>query len=112
MITILVNTIVHIKLLLEWNYFTLLAALGFLISFLAFLVCCILPNSFIMPPLFQPLTEDQSLYFAFFDLLSQPSVWFCIVVSVIAALLPDIIVKTIENITERKKLNYFCRGHK
>jgi hypothetical protein len=112
MITILVNTIVHIKLLLEWNCITYITVLGFFISFLAFQISCILPNSFIMPPIFQPLTEDQSLYFAFFDLLSQPSVWFCILVCVMAALLPDIIIKTIENTIERKKLNYFFRRHK
>ena len=38
-------------------------------------------------------------------MLSKITIWFCIAVAVAAALTPDIVVKTIENLIERNKVN-------
>ena len=43
------------------------------------------------------LTEEQSLYWSFYTILSKPSVWFCFLVSSVAALAPDLCYKIITN---------------
>ena len=38
-------------------------------------------------------------------MFSQPSVWLCILLAMIAAIIPDILAKAIENLIERKEVN-------
>jgi len=59
---------------------------------------------FIFRPLFlYSITENQNLYWNYFTLLSSPNVWFCIIVSTVASILPDICLKVIENLKRKRK---------
>ena len=58
------------------------------------------------------ITDNQSLYFVFFDMFSHASVWMCIIVATMAALLPDIISKVLENMHERNYVNKIKRDER
>ncbi|RNA08274.1 putative phospholipid-transporting ATPase IF isoform X1, partial [Brachionus plicatilis] len=95
---------VHIKLFLVWKSINLLAIFSYLQSVLAFVIWCLIPNAFIMPFPFTTLTEEQSLYWALFSILSYPSVWLCFLVSSSIAMIPDIILHLFENVYQDYKL--------
>ena len=50
-------------------------------------------------------TENQSLYFEYFTMLSSPSVWLCIILCLIAAIIPDVCLRVIENIKETRSFD-------
>ena len=50
-------------------------------------------------------TEHQSLYFEYFTMLSSPSVWLCIILCLIAAIIPDVCLRVIENIKETRSFD-------
>ena len=49
-------------------------------------------------------TEDQTLYFSYLTLLSSPTMWLLIFLSIATSLLPDFAFKLIENMNEAKKI--------
>lgn len=49
--------------------------------------------------------NQQSVYFAYFVLLSSASVWFFIALAVVIAMTPDLILRVLENLAEERKLN-------
>ncbi len=51
--------------------------------------------------------QNQSIYWTFFSLFSQGSVWFCILAVTVLSIIPDIIIKVSENTLERKQLNAY-----
>jgi hypothetical protein len=55
------------------------------------------------------MTEDQTLFFQFYVLLSSPIVWMIIFLCVVTALIPDIILKVYDKIRERQLLNFFYK---
>jgi hypothetical protein len=44
------------------------------------------------------LADGQTIYWAYFKLLSQGPIWFLLVLAIIVAITPDIIFKVIENL--------------
>ena len=52
---------IHAKLLIEWHYITYALLVSYAISLAIFLVCLILPNSFVVPSPVTYLTDDQSM---------------------------------------------------
>ena len=57
------------------------------------------------PSFLTSITDNQDLYWVYFNMLSQPVVWLCMISATVASLIPDIISRTIENIFERNKVN-------
>ena len=49
-------------------------------------------------------TEDQTLYFSYLTLLSSPTMWLLIFLSIVTSLIPDFAFKLIENMNEAKKI--------
>jgi hypothetical protein len=49
-------------------------------------------------------TEQQSIYFSYFVLLSSASVWFFILLGLVVAMTPDIIIRVLENLFEEISL--------
>ncbi|CAF0782460.1 unnamed protein product [Brachionus calyciflorus] len=99
--------IVHLKLFIEWKAINLFAFTSYFMSLLAFVIYCIIPNSFIIPYPLTAFTENQSLYWVFYKILSYPSIWLCIFLSSSIALIPDILIHIFENVFEeyKEKLN-------
>jgi hypothetical protein len=60
---------------------------------------------FIRPKFLTSFTDHQNLYWINFDMFSHASVWFCIIAAIVASLIPDTVVKTIENLIECNKVN-------
>lgn len=98
LIIILIDLIVHAKLLTEWHFITWFTLFGYFLSILGFVVTCLVPNSFIMPSFLTVITDDQNLFWIFYDLFSSGSIWFLMIIIVTTAILPDIIIKIIENL--------------
>lgn len=98
LIIVLIDVIVHAKLITEWHFITWFTLLGYILSLFGFIVTCLLPNSFIMPLFLTSITDGQNLFWIFYDLFSCGSVWFLIILIVVTAILPDIIIKIIENL--------------
>ena len=48
-------------------------------------------------------TDDQSLYWVFYRVLSLPTTWLCFGLTAITALIPDICYKAIENMVYELK---------
>jgi hypothetical protein len=48
------------------------------------------------------LTEDQSLYFTYYVLLSSATVWLTILLASVIAIIPDIILSVIEDVRENR----------
>jgi hypothetical protein len=57
------------------------------------------------PSLLISFTDNQDLYWVYFNMFSQPAVWFCILLAITAAIIPDILAKAIENLIERNEVN-------
>ena len=52
------------------------------------------------------ITEQQSFYWSMYTIFSRPALWFCLVVTAVTAIIPDIIIKLTENsINAWKMLN-------
>ena len=51
------------------------------------------------------ITDNQDLYWVFFTMFSQVTVWFCIILACVASIAPDVVLKVIETFIERKKIN-------
>lgn len=98
LIIILIDLIVHAKLITEWHFITWFTLLGYVLSILGFVFTCLVPNSFIMPSFLTVLTDDQNLFWIFYNLFSSGSIWFLMIIIVTTAILPDIIIKIIENL--------------
>lgn len=49
-------------------------------------------------------TENQSLYWIYYTLLSSLSVWLCIVGCLVAAIIPDVLLKAIDNLKYAEKI--------
>lgn len=92
---------VHVKLLLEWHYQTIAVPISYTCSVLAFIVFCLIPNSFIMPSILTSITDNQTFYWIFYDLFSYAATWLCILVAVVSSNLPDFIVSVFETLKER-----------
>ena len=52
---------------------------------------------------FTSFTEDQTLYYSFFVLLSSASVWLSIFLAVVTAILPDLCLSLLEDLYEQRK---------
>lgn len=48
------------------------------------------------------ITEDQSLYWVFYDLCTSAQFWFLILVTLIAAILPDLALYTLDNYEKKR----------
>lgn len=51
------------------------------------------------------LTNYQSMYWVVFNMFSHITVWLTIIIVLFAALMPDIILKTIKNMSDMYKVN-------
>jgi hypothetical protein len=47
------------------------------------------------------ITDQQGLYWSYFSVFTSASVWFCILISVFTAVIPDIIYKVYENVNQK-----------
>jgi phospholipid-translocating ATPase len=92
---------VHVKLLLEWHYQTIAVLISYACSIIAFIVFCLIPNSFIMPSFLTSITDNQTFYWIFYDLFSHAATWLCILLAVVASNLPDLITSIFETMRER-----------
>jgi len=106
----LVWVIVHVKLLIEWNYKTYFLLIGYSLSILGYILMCLVPNSFIIPSFLSTFTDYQSLYWTYYNLLSNASVWFCLLLSIITAHLPDFILKVSENLKDTERIRKIRLG--
>jgi hypothetical protein len=56
------------------------------------------------------ITEEQSFYWSIYQILSYPAVWLCFLLSGVMAVIPDILIKIVENtIEEYSKSNELKR---
>lgn len=61
--------------------------------------------SFNRPSPLTSITDDQSLYWEFFDMFTHASIWFCILLAVVCANIPDAILTVFETLFEMRKVN-------
>ncbi len=64
------------------------------------------PNLFYSPFPLTLITEDQTLYYVFYVLLSSPNVWVTIIICVVISLVPDLIIKVYDKIRENQIIEY------
>lgn len=74
-------------------------------------------NKSFRPTFLTSITDSQSLYWVYFELLSSASVWLCIILTVVTALIPDLVMKAIENMQDielirRQKQDEYFRSTK
>jgi hypothetical protein len=43
------------------------------------------------------LTEDQSFFWTVYQILSYPAVWLCFLLSSVVSVIPDLLIKIVEN---------------
>ena len=55
-------------------------------------------------------TDYQSLYWAYYNLLANASVWFCLLLSIVTAILPDFILKVSENLKDTERIRKLRLG--
>lgn len=48
------------------------------------------------------ITDNQDLYWVFYDLFSSPQVWFLLFVCMILAILPDLVVYAVEKLMDKR----------
>lgn len=72
----------------------------FFFSALGYSILALLVNAFKVPSVFEFFTDNQSLYWIYFDLYSTGPVWFLLLLEVFAAILPDIVIKVLENLRD------------
>ncbi|CAF0707238.1 unnamed protein product [Brachionus calyciflorus] len=94
--------VVHIKLLLEWQYKSYFILVGFGLSLFFYFIFCFILNSFIMPPPIDGLTDGQTIYWIYNYMYGTGPFWFYILLSTVTSLIPDVIFKIIDNIIEKK----------
>jgi hypothetical protein len=51
------------------------------------------------------ITDDQSIYWVYYDMLSTGTVWLTLLLNVVAALIPDLVIIVVENLRDTKKIN-------
>jgi hypothetical protein len=90
--------------LIEWQNLDPFTLLAFVLSFLGFVFTALLLNSFIMPFPLSIFTNEQSYYFIYYKLFTSGTFWFCNFLTVLLGILPDIVLKIIENLHEKR----FC----
>ena len=56
------------------------------------------------PSLLFTFTDQQSLYWIYFNLFSNASFWFTLFLSVITAIVPDLVIKASENVNDSEQI--------
>ena len=56
------------------------------------------------PSLLYTFTDQQSLYWVYFNLLSSATVWLTLLFSVLTAIVPDLVIKAAENLRDSEKI--------
>jgi hypothetical protein len=51
------------------------------------------------------ITDDQSIYWVYYDMLSTGTVWLTLILNVVAALIPDLVIIVVENLRDTQKIN-------
>jgi hypothetical protein len=62
-----------------------------------------------------PLTliaDGQSIFWVYFDLLSNATVWFILVLQLVTAMIPDLVLKVCENIQDGELIKREKRIHR
>ena len=77
---------------------------GFGLSLFAYLLLCLVVNAFIVTYPFTLLTDNQTIYWIYFDLLGHVSFWLTLLLSVCAALVPDVVFQVIGNLRNAMKI--------
>lgn len=85
--------------------------MSYLLSLLGFFVCLVVPNSVIITYPFTVFTDNQNMYYIFFKLYESAQFWFNMLLSAVAALLPDIAIKCIEHLEEISVHKMFLQDH-
>ncbi len=49
-------------------------------------------------------TEEQNFYWIFYQIFSYPITWFCFLITAVVAIIPDLIIKIIENLREELEI--------
>ncbi len=112
LIILVLSFIVHLRIIIIWHSQNIFALISYVISFLAFLLVCILSNAFLMVPPFTLFTDNQSLYFIYFQLFQSPYAWLTILFTILTAVIPDLVVEVFENVKESEVLDKFKREKK
>ena len=93
------------KLLIEWQYLNIYFLVGYFLSLLGYIVVCLIPstsydliNTFIM----QSLILGDDLYWSYFMIFSSPSLLFFMLLTAVTAIIPDLVLKTKENLDVSK----------
>lgn len=92
--------LVHVKLFIEWQYKSLFMVVGYLMSIFGYVLLAIVINAITVPSLFQSFTDYMSLYWIYFSLYSNGPVWFLLFLEIIVAIIPDLIIKILENLRD------------
>jgi hypothetical protein len=50
------------------------------------------------------VTENQSFFWIFFQLFSYPTIWLCFLLSAALAVIPDVLIKIVENLLNERYL--------
>jgi phospholipid-translocating ATPase len=112
MVTLLITVIAQLKIFIIWRSQDMYALASYLFSFGSFVVFCLIVNAFIMPFPLTLFTDDQSLFFSFFYVFSNPTQWLVILLSVVAAITPDLAIRLIENYMEKSEIEKLEKASK
>jgi len=97
LIILILSFVVHVRIFVIWHTQNIFALISYIVSFLAFLLVCILSNAVLMVP---PFT------------LFSPYAWLTIIFAIFTAIIPDLVIEVFENVKESEVFDKFKREKK